>query len=239
MVYWVDFMASPPWFYGKDIIIDLVSAFVVLLIALFALRNYFFNTENKRQLVFFGAFGLLSLSFIIKSATALLSHAGLVFNYKIIFPWFNVGFLLSSSDLSAVGFLLYAGLTLMGLYVLYALTSEKGRFLTMNHAILAYFIVLLTYFSRFQYFLLYLTGFLFLFATVRRYFIAYNKNNYKNTLLLAISFSIIALSQIIFMFTLSNHLIYVFAELVQLVGYLTLMYTFFRVLRIAKKKKQN
>ena len=63
------------------------------------------------------------------------------------------------------------------------------------------------------------------------------ENKYSNTLYLFISFGIIALSQFVFIFTSSNPILYAVAELIQLVGYLFLLYTFVMVLRNAKKKK--
>ena len=76
-----------------------------------------------------------------------------------------------------------------------------------------------------------------MFALSRRYFISYRENRYKNTLYLCISFSIITLSQLVFIFTSSNPTLYVLAEIIQLIGYLFLLYTFVMVLRNAKKKK--
>jgi len=55
--------------------------------------------------------------------------------------------------------------------------------------------------------------------------------------LLALSFGVIAGSQLIFVFVRINPLLYVIAESIQLIGYIMLLITFVMVLRYGKKKK--
>jgi len=235
MVYWLDFVYSPPWFYGKDIAIDILSAVVVLLIGFFSFRNFSLDKKNKRHFILGGAFVLLGLSFIIKILTDVLSHRQDWLSRPFWLSILGKDIITSYTLLSAIGFLLFAILTLFGFYILYALSSKDE--LSMNYVIIAYLILVSTYFTRFTYFILYLTAFIFLLALSRRYFISYTKNKYQNTLFLCISFSIITLSQFVFIFTNSNPVLYVLAELIQLIGYLFLLYTFVMVLRNAKKKK--
>jgi hypothetical protein len=235
MVYWLDFVYSPPGFYGKDIAIDIISAIVVLLIGVFAFRNFLLDKKNYRHLLLSAAFVILGGSFFIKILTNILSH------HSVGISRYLTGLLIPDiipnySLLPALGFLLYASLTLFGFYTLYTLTSPKD-IISSDYLIIAYFIIISTYFARFNYFLFYVTAFLFLLMISRRYFLSYKKNNYHNTLFLCISFGIIALSQFVFIFTSSNHSLYVAAEIIQLIGYLFLLYTFIMVLRNAKKKK--
>ncbi len=231
MVYWLDFVYSPPGFYGKDIAIDILSAIVVLLIGVFSFRNFCLNKKNKKHLFLGAAFVLLGLSFIVKILTNVLSHAEDWSSRQFPFSIFGNNILTSYSIIPAAGFLLYALLTLFGFYIIYALSSKDE--LSMNYVIIAYFILISTYFTRFTYFILYMTAFIFLFALSRRYFLEYKKNKYKNTIFLCISFSIITLSQFVFIFTATNHVLYALAEFVQLIGYLFLLYTFIMVLRNA------
>lgn len=237
MVYWYDFVYSPPGFYGKDITIDVISAVVLLLIGLFAFRNFLLDKDNKRQLILSAAFVLLGGSFIVKTLANIISHSPLVHDHIFSLSILGSEIIGSYTLILAFSFLLYSLLTLFGFYILYALTSKDE--LSMNYVIIAYFILISTYFTRFNYHLLYLTAFLFVLATTRRYFLAYKKNNYKNTLLLGISFCVITVSQFIFMLTGQSHLLYIIAELVQLLGYLFLLYTFILVLRNARKTKPN
>jgi len=235
MVYWLDFVYSPPGFYGKDIAIDIISAIVVLLIGLFSFRNFLLDKKNYRHLLFSAAFVILGGSFFVKVLTNIMSH------HQVGLSRYLTGLITPSiipaySLLPAFGFLLYATLTLFGFYILYALTSDHEVW-SFDYLIIAYFIIIFTYFARFNYSLFYVTAVLFLAAITRRYYLSYKKNQYKNTKLLCLSFGVITLSQFVFIFTSSNHALYVAAEIIQLIGYLFLLYTFMMVLRNAKKKK--
>ena len=223
MVYWMDFVNfSQPWFYGKDIVIDLISLAVVLITGWFCLRNYMIDRRNSKQLLLAAAFLLLSGSLLIKVITNVLTHAENAFQYHAI---------------SAIGFLAHLSLMLFGFYVLYALTSRDN--LTMNYVIMAYFILIMTYFARFNYHWFHVTAVIFLGATTRRYFLSYTENKYRNTLLLAASFAIITLSQVFFTFTHTERWVYIAAELIQLAGYMCLAYTLLQVLENAGKKNKN
>jgi hypothetical protein len=235
MVYWLDFVYSPPGFYGKDIAIDILSAIVVLLIGAFSFRNFILDKKNKRHFFMGAAFVLLGLSFIAKILTNIFSHTESFLSEEFWIDIFGPQIASSYSLMPALGFLVYALLTLFGFYAIYALSSKDE--LSMNYVIIAYFILISTYFTRFTYFIIYVTAFIFLLAIARRYYLSYKKNNYKNTLFLCISFSIITLSQFVFIFTNSNHGLYVIAEVIQLFGYLFLLYTFMMVLLNAKKTK--
>jgi hypothetical protein len=235
MVYWLDFVYSPPWFYGKDIAIDVLSAIVVLLIGVFSFRNFCLDKKNKRHFILGGAFVLLGASFIVKILTNVLSHIEGWLSRQFWVSILGKDIITSYTLLSAIGFLLFSLLTLFGFYILYALSSKDE--LSMNYFIIAYFILVSTYFTRFTYFIFYVSAFIFLLALSRRYFLSYLKNKYQNTLFLCISFSIITLSQFVFIFTSQNPALYAIAELIQLIGYLFLLYTFILVLRNAKKKK--
>ncbi|MBU1199409.1 MAG: hypothetical protein KKF46_03610 [Nanoarchaeota archaeon] len=235
MVYWLDFVYSPPWFYGKDIAIDIIGLIIVLLIGFFSFRNFALDKKNKRHFILGGAFVLLGLSFIAKILTNLFTHMHAWKFKPFLINILGKEIVASSGLLSAFGFFLFALLTLFGFYIIYALSSKDE--LSMNYVIIAYFIIVLTYFTRFTYFILYVTAFVFLLAISRRYFLSYKKNRYKNTLWLCLSFSVITLSQFVFIFTSSNPTLYVLAEIIQLIGYLFLLVTFLMVLRNAKKKK--
>jgi len=235
MVYWLEFVYSPPGFYGKDIAIDVLSAIVVLLIGIFSFRNFSLDRKNKKHFFLGTAFVMLGLSFIVKILTNILTKDVDWLSGEFWMPLFGPDAVRSFTMIPAIGFLLYALLTLFGFYIIYALLSKDE--LSMNYVIIAYFIIITTYFTRFTYFITFITAFIFLLAISRRYFIQYSKNNYKNTLFLGISFSIITLSQFVFTFTSSNPTLYAVAEIIQLIGYLLLLYTFTMVLRNAKKKK--
>jgi hypothetical protein len=235
MVYWYDFVYSPPGFYGKDIAIDALSAIVVLLISYFSFRYFLLDRKNNKQALASIAFLLLGLSFIAKILINVITHnEKLLTSHMIIF---GVDFGITYSVFSAVGFLAHAFLTLFGFYLLYALASKDS--LSMNYIIIAYLLVISTYFSRFNYSIFYLTTLLFVAALSRRYFMSFKEFKYRNTLLLCYSFSIIGISQFIFIFTVHSRMLYVAAEILQVIGYLFLLYTFLMVLKNARQKDKD
>ena len=61
----VKLIYSPQWFYGKDVIIDIVSICVLLLIAFFSI-NYYRIKKNRNYLYFALSFIILASSFLIK-----------------------------------------------------------------------------------------------------------------------------------------------------------------------------
>jgi hypothetical protein len=235
MVYWYEFVNSPPGFYGKDIGIDALSAIIVILIGIFSLRNFLLDRDNRKHLFVSLAFMILGLSFIVKVLTNLLTHNGFIAQEHFVFMGTDFG--VSYAFFSALGFLTHAFLTLFGFYMLYALAS-KERF-TMNYIIIAYFIFISTYFARFNTIVFYLTALIFVMALSRRYILAYKEYGYVNTLYLGWSFGIIGLSQAVFIFATQSRTLYILAEILQLIGYLALLATFIMVLKNARKKDKN
>ncbi len=66
---------SPQWFYGKDLVFDVISIIVLFLISYFSFQCYRLNKQNKRQ-------GILSTSFLIIAIGFL---AKVIVNYVIYF----------------------------------------------------------------------------------------------------------------------------------------------------------
>jgi hypothetical protein len=232
MVYWYDFVSSPPGFFGKDIAIDAASSIVSLMISYFSFKYFLLDKKNKKQLLATLGFFLLGISFIAKIMTTLVLND--LFTYPLHFVLFGIDFGLSYHVFSAMGFLTHAFMTLLGFYLLYALTSKEK--LSMNYIMIGYLLFISTYFSRFNYAVFYLTALMFVASLSRRYYLSYKENKYRNTMLLSISFGVISLSQILFIFTiLKSRELYVAAEILQLVGYLGLLYTFLMVLKNARQ----
>ena len=225
---------TPQWFYSKDLLIDTVSAFVLLLIASFAVRYYKLNKKNKNYLYLAGSFFLIAMSFLFKILTNftiyykvfVTRHLG---NYILTYPTIQV-----SNILFIVGYLLFRLLTLLGLYMLYSIYQKNQS--KSNIYLIVFFILILTYFSELEYFIFHIVALALLALITLQYYKTYRKNKQLTSKLVTISFAIIGVSQIFSIFVFYNNLYYVIAELIQLVGYLILLMTFIRVLRDAKKK---
>ena len=224
---------NPVWFYGKDLIIDLVSAFVLSLIALFSVRYYKINKKNKNYLYLASSFFVIALSFLFKTLTNFTVYyksleTRIFGNYILTYPTIKI-----SNILVVVGFLIYILLTLIGLYILYSLHQKQSK---SNIFLIIFFILLTTYFSESEYFIFHITALALLFFITMQYYNTYKKNKQHTSKLVTASFAIIGISQIFSIFVYYNTIYYVIAELVQLVGYTMLLTTFVKVLHNAKKK---
>ncbi|HLC60182.1 MAG TPA: hypothetical protein VJJ52_02020 [Candidatus Nanoarchaeia archaeon] len=226
---------TPQWFYSKDLLIDTISAFVLLLIASFGVRYFKLNKNNKNYLYLSGSFSLIALSFLFKILTNftiyykifVTRHLG---NYILTYPAIQ-----ASNILFFVGFSLYRFLTLLGLYMLYSIYQKKQS--KSNIFLIVFFLVVLTYFSELEYFIFHIIAFALLALITLNYYNTYKKNKQLASKFVTASFAIIGVSQIFSIFVFYNSLYYVMAEIIQLVGYLILLITFIRVLRDAKKKR--
>jgi len=230
-MFWLVF--SPKWFYGKDIVIDFFSIAVLSLIAVFSLKYYKINKKNKNYLWFAISFILLSISFLFKILTNFTIYYNIVDTKKLGFFTFSYRTVVTSDILFSLGFLFYILLTLLGFFVLYAIYQKKYN--KKDILLEIYFIIIISYFSISKYFVFHMTSFVFLALITFNYFKNYPKKN-KNSKILAWSFLIITISQLIFIFVMLTKLFYVIAEVIQLIGYIVLLTVFIKVVKNAKKK---
>jgi hypothetical protein len=135
-----------------------------------------------------------------------------------------------------IGFLIHRLLMLFGLYILYALYHKQNRSSLVLFSLL---LVVNVFYVTNPYYLFHVISFMLLIFISYRYYMNYRENNHQGTRLLAASFGIITLSQVAFVFVEVNNIIYVVAEIIQLIAYMLLFITFVRVLKDGKKKEQT
>jgi len=231
----MDILYSPQWFYGKDIIIDLVSIVVLLLIGYFNRQYYFIDRHKKEHNIFAFSFLLLGISFIFKILTnfTLYTHVIKTEQWGIFDLTYHV--IQYSNLLLLVGTIASHLLTLFGMYLLYSTYYKKQ--LKSSIFFIAYFLIIITYFSDSAYYLFHLTTFFFLVFIIAKLY-QNCRLQCQNTIakLTTASFIIIAVSQVLFTLIGINQIYYVIAELVQLVGYALLLISFILVLRNGQKK---
>lgn len=138
---------------------------------------------------------------------------------------------------SNLTFAAFGFLHLLGLYYLYSVYQKNQSKSSMF--LIGYFIIITTYFSHLNYYIFHITAFIFLSLITALYINRYKENGYENTRLLGISFGVIALSQILFIFTSLGTEFYIIGETIQLMGYLLLFLILKKVLHYGQKKKQN
>lgn len=229
----IELVYSPKWFFGKDIVIDAISIAVLLLIALFSLR-YYKMSGKKSYLHFFFALVLMGVSFAFKIITnfTLYYQTPVTKNLGIFILTYTA--VKETHILFIVGFLMYRLLMLLGLYILYSMYIKQEG---MNAFLIIYLIMVSTYFSSSAYYLFYITSLIFLAMVTIHYYQNYKKSHQSKLLLY--SFGTITISQAIFVFVRLSAVLYVVAEIVQLIGYLGLFITLLQVLKYGKKTRKK
>lgn len=232
----VEIVYSPQWFYGKDIVIDLVSVVVLLLIAFFALKYYSIEKKNKnyRQLAI--SFFLLALAFAMKILTYFTIYYKAIETKSIGAFTLTFEAVKSSYLLIFVGEFFYHLITLIGLLMLYSIYKKKQCWSTMF--IVVYLLFVITLFEQNIYYIFHLTCLILLVFITHQYYTNHVKNKKLPSMLLFYSFMIITLSQVLFIFIQVWDDLYAIAEIVQLVGYILLAVTFIMVLFYGKKTRQ-
>ena len=224
---------SPSWFFGKDLLIDIISLVVLLLISSFAVRCYRLN-KNRNYLNFSLSFSLLALSFLSKILTNFTIYYTSIMHHDFGPFILTYQALLSSKILILIGFIGYFFFGMAGLLSL-LLVYKKDTSRAMVF-LLVYLVLIATYLSMIDYFFFHLTSLLLLVFITSTYLKNYEKNMSASSGLLAYAFLTITFSQLIFTFIGFCTLCYVFAEGVQLAGYLMLFGVFFRIIKNGKKK---
>ena len=226
----------PSWFYGKDILIDLVSMIVLLCIGYFSFQYHKLDKKRPGYSLFTVSFLLLSIAFIFKILTNFTIYYTATITQQIgIFTLTHQG--VQSSDIFSVwGTLLFRTLTLLGFYLLYTHYYKKQERTTIIFVI--YLLLITTYFSRIAYYIFHATLLLLLLYISYQQYQNYQRTKDKPAQMVFYSFITIALSQLTFIFMGTNQLYYVLAEMIQLIGYTLLLVSFLMVLHHGKKNKK-
>jgi len=208
----MEYSACPLWFVGTDIIIDLLSLFVLVLIAFTA--NSYYNMSRERK------YNILSLSFY---ALAL----SMAMKVMINFDAYYVNTL--SHEIGIVTIFLIKLLNLLGFFLLFLLYNKMDKVVKYLVAFLILLITLLTN----SFIILHLTILFFLIPIV--YSLRCKACTFNQSTLVS-GFIFIALSHALFLFQNQMYICYVLAEIFQLVGF---TFLFLAVMRTKSEAKQK
>jgi len=228
----VKIVLTPDWFLGADVFIEFFSFIVLLIFSILSVRTYKLN-KNRSFLYLGWGFGLIALAQLAALITKLVL-------YYDIGPTQAIGqAIITSQLLSSVDIFYYAGfffqrfLTLAGLYIIYRL-PRKHRSVG-DYFLVVYFILLSSVLSTNFYYLYYLTSLILLVLIIGNYYEIYKKNKFVNTKILIVAFSMLALSQLIFVLSTVDAL-FVLASAIELVSYLGLLFLVVKILKHGTKK---
>ncbi len=228
---------TPDWFIGNDILVELFSFIVLFMFTFLSYKNYRMDKTNKKFLYLSWGFGLIGLA----QLADMITKAVLYYDFGGVAPAIGQA-IVESNVLNSIDVFYYIGfffqklLTLLGLYVIYRLPRNKK---SISDVVLAvYFIVLSVFLSEVWYYLFHLTALVLLILIINDYEHIYRKNKYRNTGILIVAFSVLALSQLIFVLSIFEYA-FVLANIVELISYVMLLILIGGILYNGKKKKSN
>jgi len=220
---------TPTWFHGWDIVIESISIIVALLIALYSWRIYKLHKENKFGYFSF-AFVLIAIGLLVKILTGGILYFTPVRDAALDVLRPLAGQHLQFSDLLYRSGFLFQMAAMLGAWLLIFFLSQKPRarltkfYEVSQIALFIYFILLISFVANFRYFVFYLTSSVILGLIVLNYYKNYlNTNKNYNAYLVMVSFLLILIGNIFFVFVFLSSQLYVIGELFLLAGFLMLL----------------
>ncbi len=221
---------GPLWFFGVDAGFELFSFVVLSLVFWLSFRAYSLTKDAKYK-YFIAGFGALAVAFLSKAVTDL--WLSLAFASKGVPPPSEALELVGEVFLA--GYLVFIFLSLIAVVILVATTlkiKEKRFVVLMALLVLMPFYLTSSYSKSF-----YLVSLL-MYSFIALHFVQnfFSKKSVSSGFV-ASSFTLIALSQAMFLFDILKHRLYVVAHLAQVAGFLLLLCTLLKVLIYDRTKK--
>ena len=223
----VKIVFTPDWFLGKDIIIEFFSLMVLAILSILAIKSY--KLKKNRGLFDLGiGFGLIAIARLASIFTKLV----LYYDSKPVQALGRA--IITSQVVSSVdifyyaGFFFYSFFTLMGLFTIYKIPQKK--FHIEDYILVTYFVLILSLFNKEFFYLFHLTAFLLLTLIVVNYFKVYKDNRFMNTRILIIAFSILALSQLIYILSKVG-IFFALSNVMELISYTILLFLVIKIIK--------
>lgn len=235
---------SPAWFYGIDIIFEILGVIVTMLIAFYSIKLYRFSGRENRSYLHLGlAFLAFAGSFLAKIATNFVLYYQRTVKSAMGDVIVKYNLLEKSNLFFQAGYDVHRFLMLLGLLGVYWLISKSQE--REHLPLFSYLIFIVALFSFQTYLVFHLTAVVLLVYITKHYYnLCFCPQNRQKHMLHAnlnfIAFFLILLSQISFMFVFANTAIYVVAESLQLAGFIIfLINLILLVFGHGKKKDKN
>jgi hypothetical protein len=222
---------TPNWFAGVDLIFEAVGFLVAMLIAGYSWKVYSISKESKFKYFSF-AFLLISFSLLLKGITSSAVYFGTVRDVAEVVLGSTVGHSRQYSTLYYnMGFFLEM-VTMLGGWLLIFFVSQKGRerlkkFHELTQiGLFVYLVMLISWIANFRYVVFFLTGAVLLSLIVLNYYKSYLNNGNKNTKLVMVSFLLMFIAYVSFIFIIFNTIFYVVGQVFLLLGFIMLLFTY-------------
>ena len=228
------YVFSPEWFYGFDSVIESIAIIVSVLLVYYSYKCFKLTKENK-YLYFSTAFLSLTFAFIAKIIGTLAIYKPTITRSALGSSIHQTFTSVTPSGINALAFIVYIFFILVGFMILFLIISRLTWKNQRVIALLVYFVFLATWISIVHYQLFYVTSFVLLLLITYSYYRNYREIKNEKAKFVLIAFSILLVSQALFVFSIYSGIIYVLAELVQLLGFVYLLIPF--ILIFKKKPK--
>lgn len=228
---------TPVWFNGWDIVFEGIIVLIALLIATYSWKAYQLNKEN-RFAYFSLALLLIALGLGLKIITGSITYFDPARDValKTLRP-------LAGEHLEFTPLLYRTGFFLQMVPVLGALlliffVSQKPRdrlhkyYELSQIALFVYLILLISVVSNFKYFVFYLTSAVLLGLITLNYYKNYLNSRNTNAFRVMTAFLILLFANIFFVFVFLVEEFYVLAEVLLLLGFLVLLYTYYKITKL-------
>lgn len=229
------FISAPSWFLAPDFLINVFSFLILLAFFALCIRSYRLN-KNK------GIFYLgLGFAFIAVAQLAITMTKFVLYYHSSITNAIGNA-IIKYNIVSSVNVVYNAGIflsglfTLIGLYVIYRLPQKEKSIKDL--LLILYFALLCIFISSSVYYIFHISALVLFLLISYSYYSVYTKNKFSNTLILSVSFGILAVSQLLFTVSQAN-VITVVADLLELVSYITLLILIIKILKHGNEKKQD
>lgn len=227
---------TPDWFLGKDLIVDIFSFLVLAIFTFFAYRAYKMS-KNKGTFTLGRGFIFIALAELADIITKLVL-------YYHVGPSHAIGeALITSNIVSSVDIFYYAGFffyrffMLLGLYFIYRLPKNKKRTLE-DYLLVFYYVFISAFLGQEFFYIFHLTALVLLVLVISSYVRVYKENKFLNTKILIVGFVVLALSQLLFLFS-EIQVFYAIADVVELISYIIFLGLIIRIWKHGKEKKSN
>lgn len=225
------FASAPPWFYSYGAAFDIISAVVTLLIAVYGLKLYKFSGEQRHK-YFSLSFFMITISLVFKSFSNFVQSPEAIVG-QIVWPITLPGLTSQPMPFMAayLGYRLFMLVGLLGIYSIVYKIKGKGMWIAL------YLILVVTLFSTSTYLLFYTTAFLFLITITRYYYKNYVRLRTIQSCMVFAAFVLITAGQLLFLAISYKLYSYVIGEVLQLFGYLLLLFSYLGL--VVKNGKTN
>jgi len=224
------YVFSPNWFYGIDSIIEIIGIIICSLLLYYSYRCYKLTSENRYR-YFSVAFLSLTLAFIAKVIGTLTIYEPAINTSNLGSMFHSIFTAITPNMINALAFLFYIFFMTAGFMMLFLIVSKLDWKDKRVIAMLGYTVFIATWLGAIHYQLFYFTTFVMLCLIAYSYYKNYTEVKSKNALLVSISFGILLISHLFFVFVIYNRTIYVIAEIMQLIGFLCLLIPFILIFR--------